>query len=117
MLAVFSGQVVEVPAELVAAGSRTPSPKTKASQLVGRFLAASEPAVSVQLGDHGHLAYSHTNQALLRPRYVRTFVYCWQAGRHLLILHGHYPLRLRVLVLVGSVLDLACSSKPTEIFY
>nr|ACG40547.1 hypothetical protein [Zea mays] len=44
MLAVFSGQVVEVPAELVAAGSRTPSPKTKASQLVGRFLAASEPA-------------------------------------------------------------------------
>jgi hypothetical protein len=72
MLAVFSGQVVEVPAELVAAGSRTPSPKTKASQLVGRFLAASEPAVSVQLGDHGHLAYSHTNQALLRPRYVRS---------------------------------------------
>ncbi|XP_052136064.1 stem-specific protein TSJT1-like [Oryza glaberrima] len=68
MLAVFSGAVVEVPAELVAAGSRTPSPKTRASELVGRFLTAAEPAVSLQLGDLGHLAYSHANQSLLRPR-------------------------------------------------
>ncbi|KAG2622972.1 hypothetical protein PVAP13_3KG023700 [Panicum virgatum] len=68
MLAVFSGEVVEVPAELVAAGSRTPSPKTRASELVSRFLGSSEPAVSIQLADLGHLAYSHTNQALLRPR-------------------------------------------------
>lgn len=68
MLGVFSGDVVEVPAELVAAGSRTPSPKTRASELVGRFLAAAEPAVSLQLGDLGHLAYSHANQSLLRPR-------------------------------------------------
>ncbi|KAK3136112.1 hypothetical protein QOZ80_5BG0428280 [Eleusine coracana subsp. coracana] len=68
MLAVFSGAVVEVPAELVAAGSRTPSPKTKASELVNRFLASAEPAVSMHLGDLGSLAYSHTNQALLRPR-------------------------------------------------
>lgn len=69
MLGVFSGDVVEVPAELVAAGSRTPSPKTRASELVSRFLGGAEPAVSVQLGDLGHLAYSHANQALLRPRY------------------------------------------------
>ena len=69
MLAVFSGEVVEVPAELVAAGSRTPSPKTRASELVTRFLGSSEPAVCVRLADLGHLAYSHTNQALLRPRY------------------------------------------------
>uniref|UniRef100_A0A804NYY3 DUF3700 domain-containing protein n=1 Tax=Zea mays TaxID=4577 RepID=A0A804NYY3_MAIZE len=69
MLAVFSGEVVEVPAELVAAGSRTPSPKTKASELVARFLGTSCPAaVSVRLADLGHLAYSHANQALLRPR-------------------------------------------------
>ena len=72
MLAVFSGEVVEVPAELVAAGSRTPSPKTRASELVTRFLGSSEPAVSVQLAGLGHLAYSHTNQALLRPRYGTT---------------------------------------------
>lgn len=70
MLAVFSGEVVGVPAELVAAGSRTPSPKTRASELVGRFLGTSDPAVSMQLGDLGHLAYSHANQALLRPRYI-----------------------------------------------
>ena len=72
-MAVFSGEVVEVPAELVAAGSRTPSPKTRASELVSRFLGSSEPAVSMQLADLGHLAYSHTNQALLRPRY-RTYI-------------------------------------------
>ncbi|OAY72568.1 hypothetical protein ACMD2_10088 [Ananas comosus] len=44
MLGVFSGEVVEVPAELTAAGSRTPSPKTRASTLVDRFLASSGPA-------------------------------------------------------------------------
>jgi len=70
MLAVFGGEVVGVPAELVAAGSRTPSPKTRASELVSRFLggAGAEPAVSLQLGALGTLAYSHANQPLLRPR-------------------------------------------------
>jgi hypothetical protein len=71
MLAVFSGEVVEVPAELVAAGSRTPSPKTRASELVARFLGTCPSAVSVRLAaDLGHLAYSNANQALLRPRYT-----------------------------------------------
>ena len=75
MLAVFSGEVVEVPAELVAAGSRTPSPKTKASELVARFLGTCpSAAVSVRLAaDLGHLAYSNANQALLRPRYCLAF--------------------------------------------
>lgn len=105
MLAVFSGEVVEVPAELVAAGSRTPSPKTKASQLVGRFLAASEPAVSVQLGDHGHLAYSHTNQALLRPRYVRSCT-----GLHTaLLLAGQAG--------ISSILHAHCLPLPSYEYY
>ncbi|KAL6640436.1 hypothetical protein ACP70R_021559 [Stipagrostis hirtigluma subsp. patula] len=68
MLAVFGGEVVGVPAELVAAGSRTPTPKTRAAELVSRFLGSAEPAASVQLGSLGTLAYSHANQALLRPR-------------------------------------------------
>jgi hypothetical protein len=81
MLAVFSGEVVEVPAELVAAGSRTPSPKTKASELVARFLGTSCPAaVSVRLADLGHLAYSHANQALLRPRYCTTTYAAYSAA-------------------------------------
>ena len=67
-MAVLSGEVVEVPTELVAAGSRTPSPKTNASELVNRFLGGAEPAVSMQLGSLGHLAYSHADQSLLRPR-------------------------------------------------
>jgi asparagine synthetase B (glutamine-hydrolysing) len=68
MLGVFSGEVVEVPEELVAAGSRTPSPKTRASELVNRFLAAASPAVSIQLGSFGHIVYSHANQSPFRPR-------------------------------------------------
>ncbi|EHA8589363.1 stem-specific protein TSJT1 [Cocos nucifera] len=68
MLGVFSGEVVEAPAELVAAGSRTPSPKTRASELVSRFLGSSVPAVSIQIGAAGHLAYSHANQSPFRPR-------------------------------------------------
>lgn len=70
MLGVFSGQVVEVPEELVAAGSRTPSPKTRASELVNRFLAAAAPAVSIQLGSFGHIVYSHANQSPFRPRLI-----------------------------------------------
>ena len=58
----------EVPVELLVAGSRTTSPKTRESELVSHFLGGTEPALSVQLGDLGHLAYSHANQALLRPR-------------------------------------------------
>ena len=63
MLAVFSGEVVEVPAELVAAGSRTPSPKTRATELVTRFLGSSEPAVSIQLAEGGHLADGARSQS------------------------------------------------------
>ncbi|KAF2909984.1 hypothetical protein DAI22_11g066565 [Oryza sativa Japonica Group] len=49
----------EVPVELLVAGSRTTSPKTRESELVSHFLGGTEPALSVQLGDLGHLAYSH----------------------------------------------------------
>jgi Aluminium induced protein len=70
MLGVFSGEVVEVPEELVAAGSRTPSPKTRGSELVNRFLAAASPAVSIQLGSFGQIAYSHANQSPFRPRLI-----------------------------------------------
>ncbi|XP_020251250.1 stem-specific protein TSJT1-like [Asparagus officinalis] len=68
MLAVFSGEMVDPPPELVAAGSRTPSPKTRGSELVTRFLRSSEPAVSLQIGSFAHLAYSHAHQSPFRPR-------------------------------------------------
>ncbi|THU68106.1 hypothetical protein C4D60_Mb08t00400 [Musa balbisiana] len=70
MLGVFSGEVVEVPEELVVAGSRTPSPKTRAAELMNRFLGSSAPAVSIQLGYLCHLAYSHTNQSPFAPRLI-----------------------------------------------
>ena len=85
MLAVFSGEVVEVPAELVAAGSRTPSPKTRASELVKRFLAGADLAVSVELGSLGNLAYSHANQSLLLPRYNTVSLQLNQLGERELL--------------------------------
>lgn len=69
MLGVFSGAVVAPPEELVAAGSRTPSPKTRAAELLERFLGAAAPAVSVKVGgDEGVLAYSHRGETPLHPR-------------------------------------------------
>ncbi|PIN22192.1 hypothetical protein CDL12_05094 [Handroanthus impetiginosus] len=68
MLGVFSSSIVSPPDELVAAGSRTPSPKVTAAKLVARFLEANSSAVSVQIGDDVQLAYTHYNQSALRPR-------------------------------------------------
>lgn len=72
MLGVFSSSIVSPPEELVAAGSRTPSPKTTADALVNRFLKTNSSAVSVQIGDDAQLAYSHANESALQPRY-RTY--------------------------------------------
>ncbi|MQL68972.1 hypothetical protein Taro_001280 [Colocasia esculenta] len=79
MLGVFSSTVVAPPEELVAAGSRTPSPKTRASELVKRFLDAAAPAVSVRVGDgDSHLAYSQHNQSPFSPRSfaVKDDIFC-----------------------------------------
>lgn len=70
MLGVFSSSIVSPPDELVAAGSRTPSPKTKAGALVNRFLETNPSAVSVQIGDHAQLAFTHHNQSPIQPRYI-----------------------------------------------
>lgn len=70
MLGVFSSSIVSPPDELVAAGSRTPSPKTKAGALVNRFLETNPSAVSVQIGDHAQLAFTHHNQSPMQPRYI-----------------------------------------------
>jgi len=68
MLGVFSSSVVSPPEELVAAGSRTPSPKTKAAELMNRFLNGNPSAMSVQVGDDAHLAFTHHNEPPLFPR-------------------------------------------------
>lgn len=70
MLGIFGSSVVSLPEELVAAGSRTPSPKTTAAALVKRFLQYNEAGVTVQIGDHVRLAYSQHNQSPLLPRYI-----------------------------------------------
>lgn len=68
MLGIFSGAIVSPPEELVAAGSRTPSPKITGDALVNRFVEKNPSAVSVQVGDFVQLAYSHHNESPLRPR-------------------------------------------------
>ena len=68
MLGVFSSSIMSPPDELVAAGSRTPSPKITAAALVNRFLQTNSSAVSMQIGDDAQLAYTHHNESPLHPR-------------------------------------------------
>lgn len=68
MLGVFSSAIVSPPDELVAAGSRTPSPKITSGALVNRFLETNSSALSVQIGDDVQLAFTHQNESVLRPR-------------------------------------------------
>lgn len=82
MLGVFSSSIMSPPEELVAAGCRTPSPKITAAALVNRFLEGNASAVSVQIGDHVQLAYSHNNQSPLLPRSfgVKEEIFCLFEG-------------------------------------
>lgn len=68
MLGVFSSSIVSPPDELVAAGSRTPSPKTTAATLLKRFAESNASTVSVEIGEHVQLAYTHHNESPWQPR-------------------------------------------------
>ncbi|GAU12000.1 hypothetical protein TSUD_196240 [Trifolium subterraneum] len=68
MLGIFSSSVVSPPDELVAAGSRTPSPKTAAATLLKRFTNSNPSTVSVDIGDQVRFAYTHQNESSLQPR-------------------------------------------------
>lgn len=69
MLGVFSSSIVSPPDELVAAGSRTPSPKITSDALVNRFVQSNSSAISMQIGDFVQLAYSHSKESAVLPRY------------------------------------------------
>lgn len=68
MLGVFSSAIVSPPDELVAAGSRTPSPKISADALVKRFVDTNLSAVSVRVGDDSQMAFTHHSESMLLPR-------------------------------------------------
>ncbi|XP_030548184.1 stem-specific protein TSJT1 [Rhodamnia argentea] len=82
MLGVFSSSIMSPPDELVAAGCRTPSPKTTSAELMRRFLQSNASGVSVQIGDHAQLAYTHHNESLLQPRSfaVKDEIFCLFEG-------------------------------------
>ncbi|XP_062108436.1 stem-specific protein TSJT1 [Humulus lupulus] len=82
MLGVFSSSVVSPPDELVAAGSRTPSPKITATALVNRFIENNASAVSMQVGDQAQLAFTHHNESALQPRSfaVKDEIFCLFEG-------------------------------------
>lgn len=82
MLGVFSGSIVSPPEELVAAGCRTPSPKVSAAKLVNRFVQANASTVSVQVGDHVQLAFTHNSESPLQPRSfaVKDEIFCLFEG-------------------------------------
>lgn len=78
----FSSSIVSPPDELVAAGCRTPSPKISSTSLVNRFLQNNASAVSVQVGDHVQLAYTHHKESPLLPRSfaVKDDIFCLFEG-------------------------------------
>uniref|UniRef100_A0A803Q262 DUF3700 domain-containing protein n=1 Tax=Cannabis sativa TaxID=3483 RepID=A0A803Q262_CANSA len=82
MLGVFSSSVVSPPDELVAAGSRTPSPKITSTALVNRFLVNNASAVSIQVGEQAQLAFTHLNESALQPRSfaVKDEIFCLFEG-------------------------------------
>ncbi|KAG4960156.1 hypothetical protein JHK87_036789 [Glycine soja] len=82
MLGIFSSSVVSPPEELVAAGSRTPSPKTTAGKLLNRFVENKASAVSLQVGEHVQLAYTHHNESPWHPRSfaVKDEIFCLFEG-------------------------------------
>jgi len=82
MLGVFSSAIVSPPDELIAAGSRTPSPKISSTALINRFIDANSSAVSVQIGDHVQLAYTQENQSIFLPRSfaVKDEIFCLFEG-------------------------------------
>ncbi|KAK6940839.1 protein of unknown function DUF3700 [Dillenia turbinata] len=96
MLGVFSDKIMSPPGELVAAGSRTPSPKTTAKALVNRFIQTKPAAVLLHLNDDVFLAYSHHNESPLHPRSfgVKDEIFCLFEGAldNLGTLRQHYGL-------------------------
>ncbi|KAD6794801.1 hypothetical protein E3N88_05697 [Mikania micrantha] len=82
MLGVFSCSIVSPPEELVAAGSRTPSPKITAKSLVKRFVENNSSAVSMQIGDDVQLAYTHQKESVTHPRSfaVKDEIFCLFEG-------------------------------------
>ncbi|MED6132363.1 hypothetical protein PIB30_018388 [Stylosanthes scabra] len=82
MLGVFSSSIVSPPEELVAAGSRTPSPKITAESLLKRFVESNGSAVSVEVGDDVRLAYSHHKESPWTPRSfaVKDEMFCVFSG-------------------------------------
>ncbi|KAF6144741.1 hypothetical protein GIB67_017760 [Kingdonia uniflora] len=82
MLGVFSSCIVTPPDELVAAGSRTPSPKTTSTALLKRFIQSNSSAVSVQIGDDVQFAYTHHNESASQPRSfaVKDEIFCLFEG-------------------------------------
>ncbi|XP_060215350.1 stem-specific protein TSJT1-like [Lycium barbarum] len=82
MLGIFSSSIVSPPEELVAAGSRTPSPKMTGEALVNRFIKTESLAVSVKINGHVQLAYTHNNESAFLPRSfaVKDEIFCLFEG-------------------------------------
>eukprot|EP01018_Ginkgo_biloba_P025652 Gb_16125 [translate_table: standard] len=68
MLAIFNSKVAYGPEELRAPGQSSPDLKKSSSDLLNSFLDGFPQAVSVKMDDMTHMAYTHSNQALLQPR-------------------------------------------------
>ncbi|URD83898.1 DnaJ domain [Musa troglodytarum] len=65
-----NGDVVAVPAELMAVGSTTPCPRTPASELVSRFRECAPRVMLLKVGGFGHLAFCRIAQPPIHTRFA-----------------------------------------------
>jgi hypothetical protein len=70
MLAVIHKSIAHAPEELSVPEASSPDCRTKGGELLAKFQVAYPDAMSVHFDGNSAMAFTHKNQALLRPRYI-----------------------------------------------
>jgi hypothetical protein len=70
MLAVIHKSIAHAPEELSVPEASSPDCRTKGGELLAKFQVAYPDSMSVHFDGNSAMAFTHKNQALLRPRYI-----------------------------------------------
>jgi len=120
MLAVIHKSIAHAPEELSVPEASSPDCRTKRGELLAKFQVAYPDAMSVHFDGNSAMAFTHKNQALLRPRSFAVIddVYCIYVGmlENLPMLRQRYGLTKSmdevslIIEMYRSIRDRACYS-------
>lgn len=79
MLAVVHKSVAKAPKELTAPDCGSPDCRVAGNEIVSAYKNSYTDAVSMQFDGETSMAFTHSRQSLLRPRYGRVFVFVFVA--------------------------------------